>query len=324
MSTSLYACLLGFTLDLLIGDPQWKLHPIRLIGKLIEKMEALFRKIFPETDNGKLAAGLMMTIVVASVAFFIPYLLLFGIYSIQPIAAFILESLLCCFALSTKSLKAETIKIYKILLTGDMVKSREALSMIVGRDTKKLTQEGVVKATVETIAENTTDGVIAPLFFMMIGGAPFAYFYKAVNTMDSMVGYKNDKYLFFGRYAAKLDDTLNYLPARIAACIMILATYLIKKFDGKNAKKIYKRDRLKHSSPNSAHTEAVCAGALNIQLGGDADYFGVRVKKPTIGDAIDSITPEHILLANQLMYATAGLCLIIFSGLKFIAIMFLF
>lgn len=320
MLASLYACLLGFLLDLIIGDPAWKLHPIRLIGKFIEINEKLYRKIFPDTDRGKLIAGFFMTITVATVSLLVPFFLLILVYQIDPLLAFFLESFLFCFALSTKSLKDESMKIFKLLSSKDIEKSRKALSMIVGRDTQKLSQEGIIKATVETVAENTTDGVIAPMIFMLIGGAPLAYFYKSVNTMDSMVGYKNEKYMFFGRYAAKLDDGLNYFPARIASLIMIVVSYILRRFDGKNAHMIYKRDRMKHASPNSGHTEAVCAGALRIQLAGDATYLGVKHKKETIGDPIDRIEPNHIILANKLLYATAAMALVILSFVKFLII----
>lgn len=323
MILSLYACLLGFMLDLLIGDPKWKIHPIRLIGKFIEINEKIYRKIFPDTNRGKLIAGFFMTITVATISLLVPFFLLVLANQIDSLLALFLESILFCFAISTKSLKDEAIKIYKLLSLNELDNSRKALSMIVGRDTENLSKEGVVKATIETVAENTTDGVIAPLLFMIIGGAPIAYFYKAVNTMDSMVGYKNEKYLYFGRYAAKLDDSLNYFPARIAARLMIAVSFIFKKFDGKNAQFIYKRDKMKHASPNSAHTEAVCAGALRIQLAGDATYAGVKYKKETIGNPIDRITPEHINLANKLMFATAGMALILFGIVKFLIIYYL-
>jgi len=317
---SLYACLLGFILDLFIGDPQWRFHPIRLIGNLIMLAEKTFKRIFAKTDRGELFAGLCMTIFVGLSAFLVPFFLIKFAYMIHPFVAFCLETILCFFALSTKCLKVETMKIHKLLTLGEIEKSKNALSMIVGRDTKNLTEEGIIKAAVETVAENTTDGVIAPMLFMIIGGAPFAYFYKAVNTMDSMVGYKNEKYLYFGRCSAKLDDVLNYIPARIAANVMIFSSHILKKFDGKNARRIYLRDRFKHSSPNSAHTEAACAGALRIQLAGDAYYFGVKKKKDYIGDALMEITPDKILMANKLLYTTAVLSLILFSVGKFIIV----
>ena len=320
MSTSLYACLLGFTLDLIIGDPNWKLHPIRLIGNLISISEKFCRKIFPKNDKGELIAGLFMAVFVVLVSMIVPFILLMLVNRINPFVAFIVESIMLSFAFSTKSLKDETIKIYKLLKSNKIDESKEALSMIVGRDTEKLSKEGIIKATVETIAENTTDGVVAPLLFALIGGAPFAYFYKAVNTMDSMVGYKNEKYMYFGRYAAKLDDTLNFIPARIASSGMILASYILKGFDYKNAITIYNRDKSKHASPNSGHTEAVCAGALRIQLAGDAYYFGVKHKKAYIGDALEKIMPDNIVMANKLLYATAVIILVVFGTIKFILI----
>ena len=318
MLISLYACLLGFMLDLLIGDPTWEYHPIRLIGKLIEKFESLFRTIFPKTDRGKFLAGFCMTISVATIAMLVPYFLLLIINEISPLFALFFESIMLSFAFSIKSLKTETVKIYKLLTEQKIEESKKALSMIVGRDTENLDKEGIIKATVETISENTTDGVIAPLLFAIIGGAPFAYFYKAVNTMDSMVGYKNEKYMYFGKYSAKLDDVLNYFPARIAANIMVFVSLLLKNFDYKNAKKIYQRDKQKHASPNSGHTEAACAGALRIQLAGDAYYFGTKQKKEYIGDSLEDINPENIVMANKLLYMTAVISLLLFSSIKFL------
>ena len=206
---------------------------------------------------------------------------------------------------------------YDALKTGDMEKSRHAVSMIVGRDTRSLTEEGVTKAAVETVAENTSDGIIAPLFYMMIGGAVGGFAYKAINTMDSMVGYQNEKYQYFGTAAALLDDVVNYIPARISGWLMILAAYLLN-MNGKNAKKIYLRDRTQHASPNSAHTEAVMAGALEIQLAGDAWYFGELHKKPYIGDPIRKVEPEDILQSHRLMYATSVLAVLGFGILRFL------
>ena len=320
MLISLYACMFGFVLDLIIGDPYWRFHPIRIIGNLITTMEKFFRNIFHNSDRGKLMAGLCMTIVVSMLSMTVPYILLVAAKSVNFLLAFFLESIMFAFIFSTKSLKVETMKIYQLLKDSNLKESRQAVSMIVGRDTEKLDKKDIVKAVVETISENTTDGVIAPLFFGVIGGAPLAFLYKAVNTMDSMVGYKNKKYILFGRYSAKLDDVLNYLPARIAARMMILSTYVLKGFDSKQATIIYKRDKYKHASPNSAHTEAVCAGALRIQLAGDAYYFGVKHKKEYIGDSLESITPEHIIMANKLMYVTSVISLILFSCIKFLII----
>lgn len=316
--SSLYACLLGFMMDLVFGDPNWKIHPIRLIGHLISASEKFFRKIFPKNDKGEAIAGFCMALFVALTCLIIPYVLIYFVRSYSAIGAFFLESVLCFFALSTKSLKKESVKIYKLIKDKNIDQARQALSMIVGRDTENLNQKEIIKATVETVAENTTDGVVAPLLFMLIGGAPFAYFYKAVNTMDSMIGYKNEKYLHFGKFAAKLDDQLNYIPAKLGSWVMIFSAMLLRKFDGGNAKKIYLRDRFKHASPNSAHAEAAFAGALRIQLAGDAYYFGEKHKKEYIGDSLEKIVPDKILAANQLLYATAGFTLIGFAALKFL------
>ena len=197
---------------------------------------------------------------------------------------------------------------------GDLPGARRAVSMIVGRDTENLTAEGVTKAAVETVAENTSDGVTAPLLFLLIGGAPLGFLYKAVNTMDSMLGYKNEKYLYFGRIPAKMDDVFNYIPARLTAWFMVVAAFLTG-MDGENAWKIYLRDKRKHASPNSAQSEAVCAGALDVQLAGDAVYFGKVYKKDYIGDAIRKIEPEDILRAGKLMYMTTILMMVVFGGL---------
>jgi adenosylcobinamide-phosphate synthase len=216
---------------------------------------------------------------------------------------------------AVKSLKGESMKVYRDLVADDLGKAREAVSMIVGRDTENLSFSQVAKAAVETVAESTSDGIVAPMFYMAIGGVPLVYFYKAINTMDSMIGYKNDRYLYFGRTAAKLDDIVNYLPSRIAACCMIAAAYFLR-FDAKTARKIYKRDRRNHASPNSAQTESVCAGALNVQLAGNAYYFGTLYEKPTIGDPIRPVEAEDIARTNRLMYATSLIAVLSFSVLR--------
>lgn len=226
-----------------------------------------------------------------------------------------LESFWCYQIFATKSLKVESDRVYVALKDKGVEAGRKAVSMIVGRDTQNLTEEGVTKAAVETVAENTSDGVIAPLFYMLIGGAVLGFTYKAINTMDSMVGYKNEKYQYFGTAAAKLDDIANYIPARISAVLMILAAY-ITGMDGKNAAKIFKRDRYNHKSPNSAQTEAVMAGALDVQLAGDAWYFGVLHKKPAIGDQVRKIELEDIRRSHTLLYAASVLALVIGLLLK--------
>lgn len=228
---------------------------------------------------------------------------------------FALETFWCGQLLATKSLKAESMKVYDRLKNGTIEEARYAVSMIVGRDTKELTEEGVTKAAVETVAENASDGIIAPMFYMAIGGIPLMFLYKGINTMDSMLGYKNDKYLYFGRCAARLDDVANYIPARISGWLMALSTVFVG-MDTKNAVKIYRRDRRNHASPNSAQTEAAMAGALDVQLAGNAYYFGKLYEKPTIGDPIRPVEIEDIPRANKLLYATCIVGAILFFGLS--------
>ena len=235
-----------------------------------------------------------------------------GSYALHPIIGIVVESILTFYIFATKSLKDESMKVYDRLKTGTLEEARKAVSMIVGRDTTFLDETGVAKAAIETVAENASDGVIAPMFYAAIGGPVLGYFYKAVNTMDSMIGYKNDKYMHFGRVAAKLDDVMNYVPARLSAWLMIIVAFLSgKAYSGKRAYFVYKRDRRKHASPNAAQTEAACAGALGIQLAGDAYYFGKLVKKEYLGDSIRAVEYEDIRRINVLMYKMSYLFLVI-------------
>lgn len=302
------ALFLGFLLDLLIGDPHGMWHPIISIGHLISKTEKILRRIFPKNQKGELIGGFFLVIIVVVFSTMLPLVFVVICYSLHWSAGLVIETIMCYFILATKSLKTESMKVAEALETKGITAGREAVSMIVGRDTAELSEEGVIKATVETIAENTSDGIIAPMIYMAIGGPVLGFFYKAINTMDSMVGYKNDTYLYFGRVAAKLDDVVNYFPARISAWFMILASCL-GGFSGKDAFRIYKRDCRNHASPNSAQTEAVMAGALQVLLAGDAWYFGKRHKKPTIGDATRKIQRTDIKRANQLFYRTATIAL---------------
>jgi adenosylcobinamide-phosphate synthase len=297
---------IAFILDLIFGDPYWLPHPICLIGKAIGFFEDKVREIV----KNEIIGGLILVVIILALAFIIPFLILFTASKINYYLSAVIETFFCYQIFAVKSLKTESMKVYYPLCSGDLDEARKYLSYIVGRDTGKLSQNGVIKATVETIAENTTDGIIAPLFFMTIGGAPLAFLYKAVNTMDSMIGYKNEKYIRFGRVAARLDDVANFIPARISAILMIVAS-AVNGLDFKNAIKIFMRDRKNHKSPNSAQTESVCAGALNIQLAGDAYYFGQLVKKPTIGDNNREIEPRDIVRANHLMYTTSILAVIV-------------
>ena len=298
----------GFILDLMIGDPRWLYHPVCLIGNLIAFLEKILRKIFPKTGKGELAAGTVEVILVCLLSGGIPFLILHILYGISVWAGFALETFWCYQLLATKSLKTESMKVYDRLKNGTLEEARYAVSMIVGRDTQSLTEEGVTKAAVETVAENASDGVIAPMLYIAIGGVWLMFLYKGINTMDSMVGYKNEKNLYFGRFAAKLDDVVNFIPSRVAALLMIVASFLPgKRFSGTGAWKIWRRDSRKHASPNSAQTESACAGSLGIQLAGDASYFGKTVKKPTIGDALRPVEPEDIRYANVLLYRMAFL-----------------
>ena len=316
------AVILGFLLDLVFGDPVWLYHPVRIIGKLITFFEKLLRALFPKTKAGERTAGVFLVIFVTGISTAVPLLLLRLLYGLNVFAGFALETFWCYQLLATKALKVESMRVFSAVKSGDLAKSRYAVSMIVGRDTKELSFEGVTKAAVETVAENASDGVVAPLLFLMIGGAAGGFFYKSINTMDSMVGYKNDRYRYFGTFAARLDDVVNFLPARLAGCLMIFASGLCG-MDQKNAWKIYRRDRKKHASPNSAHTEAVMAGALDIQLAGDAWYFGKLHKKPTLGDPIRPVEAEDIPRANRLMYAAAAVTLVLAAAVRILCL-FLF
>lgn len=311
----------GFVLDLLFGDPHALPHPIRLIGTLIAGLEKKLLKLQMREEKKEFYKGILLVVLVLLCTGLVAAFVLSGAYWLHPVAGIVVESVMTYQILATKCLKDESMKVYQSLNEQGLEAGRAAVSMIVGRDTNVLDETGVVKAAVETVAENTSDGVIAPMLYTALGGPVLGFVYKAVNTMDSMVGYKNDKYLYFGRAAAKLDDGVNFVPARISAYLMIAAAYIGGKvFDGKRAYHIYKRDRRKHASPNSAQTESVCAGALGIQLAGDASYFGKVVKKPYIGDAHRAVEREDIVRVNRLMYVTAVisevLCFVIMFALN--------
>lgn len=317
------ACVTGFLLDCIFGDPAWMYHPIRVIGNLISVLEKGLRKLLcsrihaseqEKKNRREVLSGGILWILTVSLSFLVPAVLLFAAGKVHPAVRFLLETFWCYQIFAARCLVGESRKVYQKLKEDDLPGARKAVSMIVGRDTENLTAEGVTKAAVETVAENTSDGVTAPLLFLLIGGAPLGFLYKAVNTMDSMLGYKNEKYLYFGRIPAKMDDVFNYIPARLTAWFMIVAAFLTG-MDGKNAWKIYLRDKRKHASPNSAQSEAVCAGALDVQLAGDAVYFGKVYKKDYIGDAIRKIEPEDILRAGKLMYMTTILMMVVFGGL---------
>ena len=313
MAFHISALVLGLLLDLAFGDPRWLYHPIRLIGNLIAWAEKPFRAAFPKSEKGELAAGTFFAVFVVAVSTAVPALLLALASRLSLWLVFALEVFWSFQILAAKSLKSESMKVYAALKEGDLPKARKAVSMIVGRDTQKLTEEGVAKAAVETVAENSSDGVIAPLLFLALGGPALGFFYKAVNTLDSMVGYKNDTYLYFGRFSAKLDDVLNFIPSRISGLLLVLASPLAG-LSMEGAWKIFRRDRRNHASPNSAQTEAAAAGALGVQLAGDAYYFGKLYKKPTIGDPLRPVEYEDIRRVNRLMYAAVCLALVLASA----------
>lgn len=315
MCYHIFAFIAGFVLDLLIGDPHFIPHPVRLIGSLISFLDNRLNcdagcNISEKKLNLiKYKRGMLLVFTVIFATFAMSVIIIVAAYSINLYAGVIAEAVMTWQILATKCLRVESMRVYDALRTDGVDAGRRAVSMIVGRDTSVLDAAGVTRAAVETIAENTSDGVIAPMLYTAIGGPVLGFVYKAVNTMDSMLGYKNDKYMYFGRFAARLDDVVNFIPARISAYLMIAAAFIGgRQFDGKNAYHIFKRDRFNHASPNSAQTESVCAGALRVQLAGDAVYFGKLVKKKYIGDALREIEYEDIKRANRLMYITAFLC----------------
>ena len=315
MCYHIFAFIAGFVLDLLIGDPHFIPHPVRLIGSLISFLD---KRLNCDTGYNisekklnliKYKRGMLLAFTVIFATFAMSVIIIVAAYSINLYAGVIAEVVMTWQILATKCLRVESMRVYDALRTDGVDAGRRAVSMIVGRDTSVLDAAGVTRAAVETIAENTSDGVIAPMLYTAIGGPVLGFVYKAVNTMDSMLGYKNDKYMYFGRFAARLDDVVNFIPARISAYLMIAAAFIGgRQFDGKNAYHIFKRDRFNHASPNSAQTESVCAGALRVQLAGDAVYFGKLVKKKYIGDGLREIEYEDIKRANRLMYITAFLC----------------
>lgn len=315
MCYHIFAFIAGFVLDLLIGDPHFIPHPVRLIGSLISfcdkrlNCDAGYNISEKKLNLIKFKRGMLLAFTVIFATFAMSVIIIVAAYSINLYAGVIAEAVMTWQILATKCLRVESMRVYDALRTDGVDAGRRAVSMIVGRDTSVLDAAGVTRAAVETVAENTSDGVIAPMLYTAIGGPVLGFVYKAVNTMDSMLGYKNDKYMYFGRFAARLDDVVNFIPARISAYLMIAAAFIGgRQFDGRNAYRIFKRDRFNHASPNSAQTESVCAGALRVQLAGDAVYFGKLVKKKYIGDRLREIEYEDIKRANRLMYITAFLC----------------
>ncbi len=315
------ACLL----DLLFGDPHWLYHPVQAIGFLISRWERLLWRLFhlrepQDMDRGrkKFAGFFLVLLVLLCTLSGIMLSLRLLEHFLGIWAARLLQLFWCAQLLAAHSLFAESRKVYTALKKEGLAAGRRAVSMIVGRDTEALDECGVVKAAVETVAENTSDGVVAPMLFFCCFGLPGMFFYKAVNTMDSMVGYRNARYYDFGTAAARLDDLCNFLPSRIAGILMVFSAGICglfyrnaPVFSGRNAWRIFLRDRRKHKSPNSAQTEAACAGALSVQLAGPAVYFGKTVEKLYIGDPIRPVEKEDIIRANVLMLCTALLCYVL-------------
>ena len=303
--------ILSFLLDCAVGDPYNIPHPIKLIGRLIGTLEKLVRKRMKNLRLGGVILG--MTVILLSTA--VPLALLLVCYHFSLIVGIVAETVLCCYMLAARCLCRESMKVCRAAESGDTEAARKAVSMIVGRDTAVLDRDGIIRAAVETVAENTSDGVTASLFYIGLGGAVGAFFYKSVNTMDSMIGYKDEKFADIGRFAAKLDDVLNYIPSRLTAFFMVIAAP-ISGLDGRNAFRIWRRDRRNHASPNSAQTESACAGALHLRLAGDAWYFGKLHKKPYIGDDDRPVEPADIRRANKLMYVTSVFMLIISAAVR--------
>ena len=310
---------LGFLLDLCFGDPRWLPHPVVWMGKGISRMEKFLRLHFPKTPKGERTAGILLAICIPLASFLISLGVLLLAYRISFWLWFVLHTFWAYQIPASRCLATESRKVYRKLAASDLSGARTQLSWLVGRDTQSLSEEEVTKACVETVAENTSDGVTAPLFYLLIGGVPLGFLYKAVNTLDSMVGYRNETYRYFGTASAKLDDALNWLPSRICAVLMIFAAWLLR-LDARNAWRIFRRDRSKHLSPNSAQTESVAAGALGIRLGGTHLYFGKPVEKPTIGDACRPARPEDILTANRLMIGTSILSALGFGAVRFLIV----
>lgn len=298
--------MIGFIIDLILGDPYSLPHPIRFIGLLISRLEKLVRSRFNNLHKG----GIFLAVIVLVISTAAPLAILIVCYKVNVVLGVAVESVMCWQLVAARCLQKESMKVYYAIKENDVEKARKAVSMIVGRDTDVLDETGIIKAAVETVAENTSDGVTAPIMYIALGGAALGFFYKAANTMDSMIGYKNEKYAEIGRFAARFDDLLNFIPSRLTAFAMIFSAYIMR-FDGRNAFYIWKRDRRKHTSPNSAQTESVCAGALDIRLAGDAYYFGELHKKEFIGDDIRSPENEDIRRANRLMYCTSVVVLVL-------------
>lgn len=311
---------LAFLADTLIGDPRSRLHPVVLIGNLIASLE---RSLYHEgdSDSRKLWAGGLLAVTVLLLVYNMTACLLQLVYLVSnQYVAVLIEAVLLSFTISPRSLAAAGREIYGYLVKGDMENARYKVGWIVGRDTDKLSSGEVARATVETVAENTVDGIIAPFFFFMLGGVPLAFMYRAANTLDSMVGYKNDKYLYFGRISARIDDVLNYIPARITGLLFVVSAMFLQ-LDWRNSWKMLRRDAAKHPSPNGGWAEASVAGALGIRLGGYNSYFGRESFRAYMGEPVEELAAKHILGCTRLMYTATILFLVIIHIIHQIYIM---
>ena len=306
---------LGFLMDCVLGDPERLWHPIMGIGSMISFWSKKLRKWFPQSDRGQFWAGVCLWPLVVIPSWLIPFVLLWLAGMVHPAARFLLETVFCWQIFAAKSLKQAALRVYDALKAGDLQLARKYVSWIVGRDTAELDAKQVTKAAVETVAENTSDGVIAPLVFLLLGGAPLGFAYKAVNTLDSMVGYKNEEFLYFGRFSARMDDVWNFIPARLSGLLFVVCA-APAGLDACGAWHCFRRDRLRHASPNSAQTEAACAGALGVQLAGNACYFGKLYEKPTLGDAKRDIEPEDIVRTNRLMYWASAVAVVLLCAVR--------
>ena len=301
-----YQILIAILLDQLLGDPRWLPHPVRIIGAACTGCERLTRALLPPFAAGICSVALILGLTGATT-----WGMLAGATLLHPWLGSLVSILLLYTTIALRDLVRHSTEIYTPLAAGDLPEARRRVGMIVGRDTAALDEEGVARATVESVAESMVDGVTAPLFFAVLGGPMGAMLYKAINTMDSMFGYKNEQYRTFGWAAARLDDLANFIPARISSLMIPAAAFLLR-FDAKGSFSILLRDRRKHASPNSGHTEAAVAGALGVQLGGPSPYFGRMVEKPTLGEAVRSIEPQDILRANRLMLLSSAITLLFF------------
>lgn len=301
---------IGYVTDLIVGDPYSFPHPVRFIGKLINFTQGIIRKVF-KNDKQLKFGGFILWFITVGITYLITYFIV-KLFSFNELLSVVVNSFIIYTTLATKCLKDEALKIYNVLKTGDIEKSRTQLSYIVGRDTTNLSESEIIRATVETVAENTVDGIIAPMFYAFIGGAPLAMAYKAINTLDSTVGYKNEKYKDIGFASAKIDDIANYIPARISVVLMTIGSFFLR-YNYRNCFKISIRDRKNHKSPNCAFSEGAVSGALGIQLGGTNFYFGEKVYKPTIGDKLREIDKEDIIKTNKIMYASSFVSILVFT-----------